>query len=301
MVQLMETDVDTKEVLGWKGLHVFHYSMSSCSQKLRIFLNLKGLEWHSHPVDLVNNEHLAPYYLGINPRGLVPAVVDDGVVHIESNDIIVHLDKDRPGPRLAPADRDDEVAAFLAHENDLHLDLRTLTFRFLFDPGKPTKSRRDLDRYAAHAGMVRGERDRDVEREVSFWSSYLEHGVSDEQARASAARLRAAFDRVDAALAGSRHVLGADLSIVDIAWLVYVQRLAYAGYPIRHLHPHIAAWQTRLMAQPAVAKELDLPEPLQGMVAERQRLLVEAGRTLASVCFPEVGAPTMGGWDGIRT
>ncbi len=144
MVQLMETDVDTKEVLGWKGLHVFHYPMSSCLQKLRIFLNLKGLEWHSHPIDLVNNEHLAPYYLGINPRGLVPAIIDDGVVHIESNDIIVHLDKDRPGPRLAPAYRDDEVAAFLAHENDLHLDLRTLTFRFLFDPGKPTKSRRDL-------------------------------------------------------------------------------------------------------------------------------------------------------------
>lgn len=55
MVQLMKTDVATKEVLGWKGLHVFHYPMSSCSQKLRIFLNLKGLEWHSHTIDLANN------------------------------------------------------------------------------------------------------------------------------------------------------------------------------------------------------------------------------------------------------
>lgn len=88
MVQLIERDIKTREVLGWKGAHVLHYSGSSCSQKLRIFLNLKGIPWQSHPVDLHANENFTPWFLGINPRGLVPVLVHDGAVHIESNDII---------------------------------------------------------------------------------------------------------------------------------------------------------------------------------------------------------------------
>ena len=48
MVQLVDSDIKTREVLDWKGVHVLHFSGSSCSQKLRIFLNLKGIPWESH-------------------------------------------------------------------------------------------------------------------------------------------------------------------------------------------------------------------------------------------------------------
>jgi glutathione S-transferase len=91
MVQLVVGDIRTREVLGWKGVHVLHYSGSSCSQKLRIFLNLKGIDWTSHLVDLHSNENFKPWFLGINPRGLVPVLVHDGAVHIESNDIVQYL------------------------------------------------------------------------------------------------------------------------------------------------------------------------------------------------------------------
>jgi hypothetical protein len=36
-----------------------------------------------HPVDLPGNENMQPWFLGINPRGLVPLLVHDGAVHIE--------------------------------------------------------------------------------------------------------------------------------------------------------------------------------------------------------------------------
>ncbi len=75
MVQLVDSDIKTREVLGWKGIHVLHFAGSSCSQKLRVFLNLKGIEWQSHPVDLPNYENMQPWFLGINPRGLVPVLV----------------------------------------------------------------------------------------------------------------------------------------------------------------------------------------------------------------------------------
>ena len=101
MVKLADEDIKTREVLDWKGLHVFHFIFSSCSQKLRIFLSLKGIDYESHEVDLMTNENLSDYFLGINPRGLLPVIVHDGDVHIESNDILTYLESVYPEPAVA--------------------------------------------------------------------------------------------------------------------------------------------------------------------------------------------------------
>lgn len=50
---LAESQIKTREVLNWQGLHLLHFSMSSCSQKARILLREKSLDWISHPVNLV--------------------------------------------------------------------------------------------------------------------------------------------------------------------------------------------------------------------------------------------------------
>jgi glutathione S-transferase len=92
MVQLVDCDIKSREVLDWKGVHVLHFMGSSCSQKLRIFLNLKGIPWESHHIDLPSHENFCPWFLGINPRGLVPGLVHE-VPYIESNDIITYLER----------------------------------------------------------------------------------------------------------------------------------------------------------------------------------------------------------------
>ena len=84
--------VTTREVTSWQGLHLLHFQSSSCSQKVRVLLREKALDWVSHSVDLPTQKHVSAWYLGINPRGVVPALVHDGVVHVESNDIMEHLD-----------------------------------------------------------------------------------------------------------------------------------------------------------------------------------------------------------------
>ena len=47
----------------------------------------------------------------IDPRGLVPVLVHDGGVHIESNDIIAYLEKTFAQPRLVPEGHENEVGA----------------------------------------------------------------------------------------------------------------------------------------------------------------------------------------------
>jgi glutathione S-transferase len=257
MVQLVDSDIKTREVLDWKGVHVLHFSGSSCSQKLRVFLNLKGIKWESHIVDLFTNENFRPWFLGINPRGLVPVLVHDGAVHIESNDIIQYLEKTFPTPKLIPAGHENEVAALLKHEDDLHLDLRTLSFRFVFNPPGPPKPAAALESYAANGtGTVQGAKDREKEIQIEFWQRAAREGFTDERARASAQKFRAEFDALDKALAKQPYLMGATLSVLDIAWLIYAHRLSLAGYPFERLHPNVAAWRDRLGAMPEFAKEI---------------------------------------------
>ena len=80
-----------KSVETLEGLHLYHGDISNCSMRVRTTLVEKGLDWTSHHIDLRKKENISDDYFGINPNGLVPTLVDDGVVHIESNDIIIIL------------------------------------------------------------------------------------------------------------------------------------------------------------------------------------------------------------------
>jgi glutathione S-transferase len=284
MVQLVDSDIQTREVLGWKGVHVLHYMGSPCSQKLRIVLNLKGIPWQSHPIDLPANENFQPWFLGINPRGLVPVLVHDGAVHIESNDIIMYLEKSFPTPKLIPAGHENEVAALLKHEDDLHLDLRTLSFRFVFAPPGPPKPTEALKSYAANgSGTVQGLPDREKAVQIEFWERTTKEGFTDQAARASAQKFRAEFDVLDRRLAAQPYLMGDALSVLDIAWLIYAHRLWLAGYPLQRLHPHVFAWKEKLSARPEFAKEIAMLRHSEQQLQAIRRSQAQAGKTLEQV------------------
>lgn len=285
MVQLVDADIKTREVLDWKGVHIFHFFLSSCSQKLRIFLNLKGIDWEPHPIDLSKNENFTEWFLGINPRGLLPVLVHDGAVHIESNDIITYLDRAFPQVKLIPEGHEVEVAKLLKHEDDLHMDLRGLSFRFVFAPPGPPKPPAALERYAtAGTGTVQGMSDRaKIDEQIEFWKAYAKQGYTDEAARKSAQTFRRTFNDLDARLAGQPYMLGDKLTVLDIAWFIYVNRLVLAGYPLGRLHPRLAAWFDGLMARPEFAKEIALPPPVEQAFAATRKAQEQAGQTLEAV------------------
>ena len=284
MVQLVDADIKTREVLGWKGVHILHYSGSSCSQKLRIFLNLKGIPWESHVVDLHANENFQPWFLGINPRGLVPVLVHDGAVHIESNDIVSHLEKTFPEPRLIPAGHENEVSALLRHEDDLHLDLRTLSFRFVFAPPGPPKPAEALKNYASNGfGTVQGTKDPQKMVQIEFWERAAKEGFTDERARASAQKFRAEFDALDKRLAAQPYLMGDALSALDIAWFIYANRLALGGYPLARLHPHVNAWVEKLRERAEFAKEIAMPPEAVARLEATRKAHAAAGQSMEQV------------------
>ncbi|MBT5458359.1 MAG: glutathione S-transferase family protein, partial [Rhodospirillaceae bacterium] len=85
-------------------LTLYHGETSTCSKRVRITLAEKGVEWESRHLNLAKRENLDPDYLKLNPNGVVPTLVHDGRVLIESVFIIQYLDEVFPEPPLAPAD-----------------------------------------------------------------------------------------------------------------------------------------------------------------------------------------------------
>lgn len=90
-------------------LELYTYYRSSASYRVRIALNLKGLDYKATSVHLRKGEQTGDAYTKINHSGLVPALVDDGAALSQSLAIIEYLDETHPQTALLPKDPADRA------------------------------------------------------------------------------------------------------------------------------------------------------------------------------------------------
>jgi maleylacetoacetate isomerase len=83
---------------------LYDYWRSSASYRVRIALNLLGIEATILPVNLLQKDQISTDYLARNPQGLVPVLEIDGLILTQSMAIIEYLDETRPGHKLMPSD-----------------------------------------------------------------------------------------------------------------------------------------------------------------------------------------------------
>lgn len=74
---------------------LFDYWRSSASYRVRIALNLAGIDYDTVPVDLLAGTHKSGAHLQRNPQGLVPVLDIDGHRLTQSLAIIEYLDETR--------------------------------------------------------------------------------------------------------------------------------------------------------------------------------------------------------------
>jgi maleylacetoacetate isomerase len=104
---------------------LYTYWRSSAAFRVRIALNLKGLDYESVPKHLLRDggEQRKPDYLAVNPQGLIPALADDGFVIPQSLAICEYLEEMHPDPRLLPGNAIDRASVrsmALAVACDIH-------------------------------------------------------------------------------------------------------------------------------------------------------------------------------------
>lgn len=102
---------------------LFDYWRSSASYRVRIALNLKGVDYQSVPTDLLAASHKAADYVARNPQGFVPMLSIDGHDLTQSLAIIDYLDANYPEPPMVssdPATRAKTLAQALVIAADIH-------------------------------------------------------------------------------------------------------------------------------------------------------------------------------------
>ena len=207
-----------------EGLHLWHGELSSCSQRVRITLEEKNLDWNSHIISIPKNEHATPEYQAIHPYGLVPAFVDNGVLLIESCDIIAYLDEKYSKFSLQPKDAKDQInmSNWLISADKAQADLKLLSHEFLFRPRKKM-SPEELETFS---------KNHNNQTLVTFIKEWQEENIfPKEKLDGAVNRTDADFTKLDNMLKNQKWIAGEKMSLADIAWMPNIHRMNLMDWP----------------------------------------------------------------------
>jgi glutathione S-transferase len=253
-------DENLKEL---EGIHLWHAPLSSCSQRVRITLAEKGLGFISHLIDLHAGEHATEEYQRIHPNGLVPALVIDGELIIESVDIIKELERRFESPSLrAPGARlDAEMQLAMKRANAAQPALKLLTFEFLFRAAPPPPKRNVIAFQNNHKNDALKKFHRDFAA-----------GFKRDRIVSAAADAHSDFRFLDSQLSDGRPFLcGSSFSLADIAWLPNLHRFEIIGWPLAR-YPNLLQWSERVKERSSYRAGLMDWEPAELMTIVKPKL-----------------------------
>ncbi|MEP4379575.1 MAG: glutathione S-transferase family protein [Alphaproteobacteria bacterium] len=228
------------------ALELYHAAHSTCSQKVRICLAEKGIEWVSRPVDFSTRGNLAPEYMAINPNGVVPAFVHDGTPIIESTVMCEYLDEVWPDvPRLSPDDpkKRAEMRAWLRFIDEVpSMAVRVPSFQNVFlDRFKEMSE----EEYAAFRDSNTLRRD--------FFMRMNQTGFNDDEYENSMLQLRATVERMEEALTREGPwLIGAQFTIADICLAPLFERMEELSLSdMWDDAPAVTDWFARIKGRPS--------------------------------------------------
>lgn len=250
------------------SLALYHNALSSCSQKVRLVLAEKGLDFESRVVDLLSGQQHDPEYVKLNPNHVVPTLVDGPHVLIESTLINEYLDDAFPEWPMRPSEAAARHAARLwtkQIDEKVHPAAGVLTYAV--GPRKMILGQSEAER-EAHIEAIPDPARRAARRSV------IEHGVKAPEFAGALGQFIDLLDRMQAYLDGSRWLSGRDFGLADAAALPYVLRLdTLSMTPLIDARPRAADWLARVQARPSYATAVGawLPAPVVEMLKSNGR------------------------------
>ena len=125
---------------------LYDYFRSSAAYRVRIALNLKGIEYQQRPINLAAGAQKDDSYRALNPQGLVPMLEIDGHRLTQSLSIMVYLDQVYPDHPLMPRDPVDGAhvrSLALAIACDIHPLNNLRVLKYLRGPLGVTEDAKD--------------------------------------------------------------------------------------------------------------------------------------------------------------
>lgn len=227
-------------------LKLYHNAISTCSQKVRLVLATKNIDFDSEMIDLIAGGQHDPDYVKLNPNHVVPTIEDGGSIMIESTLINEYLNDTYPQNPMLPADPAARHAARMWPKRiDEKVHPSTGVVTFAIGPRSALLQQPEAVREANINAIPEPAR-RAARRSV------IEHGV---QAPEFAAALNAMLDllnKMDATLEPGSWLSGESFGLADAAALPYVLRLDHlAMTELIDARSNLLDWYVRVQALPA--------------------------------------------------
>ena len=226
---------------------LYNAPQSTCSQRVRFVLNAKGLPFEEKKLDLLAGDQLAPDYLALNPNGVVPTLVHDGGVVIDSSVIIEYLDEVAPQPAgFTPRDpvARAHMRALMRFIDEMPAAaVRVPTFNLAFLPRFAAMSEDEFLAFAESKPLRK-----------EFMLAMGRKGFPQKDMDAALERMARTYARMDREIeaSGGPWLLGADITLADVALMPAIVRMADLGFRRDWAAlPRVERWYDAILAHPS--------------------------------------------------
>lgn len=229
------------------SLVLYNAPQSTCSQKVRICLWEKGLEFSEIKLDLFKGDQLTSEYKQLNPNGVVPTLVHDNEVIVDSSVIIEYLEDLFPDVSLSPA-----TAAGRAHMREWMRFSEEVPAPAVRVPSYNKVFLRHFQKMTEEEFIAFGE---SKPLRKDFFLKMGRTGYSDTEMKQAEARLRMTVERMQLQMRDGRPWLLGDFSLADICIMPVMVRLNDIGLSRLWADcDEVAEWYSRFLQRDALQR-----------------------------------------------
>jgi glutathione S-transferase len=227
-------------------LELYHNINSVCAQKVRIALAEKGENAKEHLLTLHGDQN-DPAYMNLNPNGVVPTLVHDGNVIIESSLILYYIDEAFPNPALMPKTPVARHRVRLYNkliDEYMHNACTIMTFATAFRPRFLKMTR---DQWLAEINKAA------LKRRAEYKRSVIEHGLDSEFVADALGQHQKMISWMVDDLKRGPYLAGEAFTLADCAVIPYILRLELLKLgAMWQQYPAVTDWWARVRERPSV-------------------------------------------------
>ena len=228
-------------------MELYSSAFSTCSQKVRLCLYEKGIAFNERNLSFAKGDHLTPKYLALNPNGVLPTLVHEGVPITDSSVICEYLEELVPSPPLMPAEAiwRAKVRAWMRYIEEVPTSaIRPPSFNSLFSDANGALDREAFEAHAARLPLRK-----------HFYLKMKSGRFDQTMIEASLEQLAQNVSRMERALEDGPWLIGDMFTLADLIVIPVIVRMEDIGLAyIWNCAPRMADWFARAKARPSFAK-----------------------------------------------